>query len=160
MGDPKKPKKKWRGPRHPWRKEVLLSELELVGKYGLRNKRELWKAKTMLRNIRNQARSLLALPEPLRSERLKVLVSKLVRLGIVSGDVTIDEILGLTVEDILRRRLQTVVHDKGLAKSIYHARQLITHRHIVIDGQIVSRPGYIVKRGEEDKIVVRGVNNE
>jgi len=155
MGDPKKPRKKWRGPRHPWRKEVLLVELELVGRYGLRNKRELWKARTMLRNIRAQARKLLVLPEPERSERLKVLAGKLYRMGIIDRDASIDDILGLTVENILRRRLQTIVYEKGLAKSIYHARQLIVHRHILIGGQIVSRPGYLVRRDEEDKIVLR-----
>ncbi len=155
MGDPKKPRKKWRGPRHPWRKEVLLAELELVGRYGLRNKRELWRARTMLRKIRAQARRLLVLPEPERSERLKVLAGKLYRMGIIGSDASIDDILGLTVEDILKRRLQTIVYEKGLAKSIYHARQLIVHRHVLIGGQIVSRPGYLVKRDEEDKIMLR-----
>ncbi|RLI15442.1 30S ribosomal protein S4, partial [Candidatus Bathyarchaeota archaeon] len=61
MGDPKKPRKKWEGPTHPWRKDVLLQELGLIGKYGLRNKRELWRAKTFLRKIRNQAREIMGL---------------------------------------------------------------------------------------------------
>lgn len=155
MGDPKKPRKKWKGPRHPWRKEVLLAELELMGEYGLRNKRELWRAKTLLGRIRAQARALLALPEHEKVIRLKILISKLYKMGLTSESATIDDILGLTVRDILERRLQTLVYRKGLASSIYHARQLIVHRHIMIGDQIVSRPGYLVRRDEEDLITVK-----
>jgi small subunit ribosomal protein S4 len=39
-----------------------------------------------------------------------------------------------------------------LAKTIYHARQLIVHRHIAIGDQIVNVPGYLVKKEEEGKI--------
>ena len=60
--------------------------------------------------------------------------------------------LGLTVRDVLERRLQTLVYKKGLALSIYHARQLIVHGHIAINGRRVRSPGYLVSREEEDKI--------
>ncbi len=149
MGDPRRIRKKWKGPRHPWRSDVLKSELELVGKYGLRNKRELWIARTILRNIRTQARTLLALPENERNARLKVLLNRLYKLGLVSQDATVDDLLGLTVEDLLNRRLQTIVYRLGLAKTLHQARQFIVHRHVRIGGQIVSRPGYLVKRDEE-----------
>jgi len=153
MGDPKKPRKKWEGPSHPWRKDLLLQELDLVGRYGLRNKRELWKAKTFLRKIRAQARSLLALPSGEREERERTLARRLYKLGIVhSPDASIDDILSLTVEDILKRRLQTIVYEKGLALSIHHARQLVTHGHIVVNGRRVKSPGYFITREEEDKI--------
>ncbi|MGB9728790.1 MAG: 30S ribosomal protein S4 [Thermoprotei archaeon] len=149
MGDPRRTKKKWRGPRHPWRTETLKSELELVGKYGLRNKRELWIARTLLRNIRIQARTLLALKEDERNAKLKILVNRLYKLGLISQDATIDDILGLTVEDVLNRRLQTIVYKLGLARTIYQARQFIVHKHVRIGGKIVSRPGYLVKKEEE-----------
>jgi small subunit ribosomal protein S4 len=152
MGDPRKIKKKWRGPRHPWRSDTLKSELELIGKYGLRNKRELWIARTLLRNIRTQARALLALREDERNARLKVLLNKLHKLGLVTPDATIDDLLGLTIEDLLNRRLQTVVYKLGLAKTIHQARQFIVHRHIKIGGQTVSRPGYLVTKDEETLI--------
>jgi len=155
MGDPKKPKKKWEGPAHPWRKDVLLQELELVGKYGLRNKRELWIAKTFLRRIRANARGMLALPPEERRAREAALVRRLYKLGLLtSPEATIDDILSLTVEDILKRRLQTVVYEKGLAKSIYHARQLIVHGHIAIKGRRVRSPGHLVSRDEEENIEV------
>lgn len=149
MGDIRRIKKKWKSPRHPWRTETLRSELELIGKYGLRNKRELWITRTLLRNIRTQARRLLALREDERNVRLKILINRLYRLGLVTQNATIDDILGLTVEDLLNRRLQTVVYRLGLAKTIYQARQFIVHRHVRIGGRIVSRPGYLVKRDEE-----------
>ncbi|OYT62921.1 MAG: 30S ribosomal protein S4 [Thermofilum sp. ex4484_15] len=153
MGDPKRCRRKWEGPRHPWRKDVLLQELELVGKYGLRNKRELWIAKTILRKIRAHARKLLSLPSDLRQEQEKVLIRRLYLMGILpSQDAVLDDVLSLTVEDILKRRLQTIVYSKGMAKSVYHARQLITHGHIAIDGKRVTSPGHLVTRGEESKI--------
>ena len=153
MGDPKKPRKKWEGPSHPWRKEVLEQELVLMGQYGLRNKRELWIAKTVLRRLRAKARRLLALPEEEREARSKPLIRKLYRMGLLpSEDATLDDILGLTVNDILERRLQTIVYRKGLASSIYHARQLIVHGHIAIAGRRVRSPGHLVSREEEDQI--------
>ena len=153
MGDPKKPRKKWEGPLHPWRGDVLREELELMGKYGLRNKRELWIAKTLLRRFRASARRLLMLPEKERLARSKPLIRRLVRLGLLhSEESTLDDVLNLTVEDVLERRLQTVVYRKGLASTIYHARQLIVHGHVAINGRRVRSPGHLVSRDEEDKI--------
>ena len=153
MGDPKKPKKKWEGPRHPWRIEVLMQELELIGRYGLRNKRELWIAKTILRKIRASARRLLALPMEVRKKEERDLLNRLYRMGIIpSPELPLDEVLNLTVESILERRLQTIVYKKGLAKSLYHARQIIVHGHIAIAGVRVTSPGHLVKRDEEELI--------
>jgi len=153
MGDPKKPRKTWERPGHPWIKERLAQEMELVGKYGLRNKRELWKAQTLLRKIRNRAKSLLSLPPEVRAVQERVLVRKLYRMGILDReDATLDDVLGITVENILERRLQTIVYKKGLAKTIHQARQLIVHGHIAIGGRRVNAPGYLVSRDEEDLI--------
>jgi len=153
VGDPKRSRKKWEGPSHPWIKERLEQELELVGRYGLRNKRELWIAKTYLRKIRARARALLALPERERREREREVVRRLHRLGILpSEECTLDDVLNLTVEDILERRLQTVVYRKGLASSIYHARQLIAHGHIAIGARRVTSPGHLVTKEEEELV--------
>lgn len=153
MGDPRKSRKKWERPGHPWIKERLIEEMELVGKYGLRNKRELWLAQTYLRNIRNRAKALLSLTPDERSVRERDLARKLYSLGLLQKEHgTIDDILGLTVEDVLQRRLQTIVHRKGLAKTIHEARQLIVHGHISIGGRRVTSPGYLVNREEEQLI--------
>jgi len=152
VGDPRKPRKKWEGPKHPWIKDRLMKEVELVGKYGLKNKRELWIAETLARKLRHRARNLLALPEAEREHAMRVLLEKLYHMGLVEKDSTLDDILGLTAENILERRLQTIVFKKGLAKSIYHARQLIVHGHIAIQGRRVTSPGYLVSREEEDLV--------
>ena len=152
MGDPRKPRKKWSGPSHPWRKEVLIEEMKLIGEYGLRNKRELWLAKTLARRFRYQARRLLALPAHLRVKEEKALLTRLYEMGLLPENATLDDVLGLTAEHILERRLQTIVYRKGLARTIYQARQLIVHGHIAINGQRVTSPGYLVRREEEDLI--------
>jgi len=153
MGDPKKPRKKWEGPNHPWIKERLEREQLLLGKYGLRNKREIWIAETYVRKLRHQARSLLALPPAERAAREKALFERVRAFGFLEKEnMTIDDILGLTVENYLERRLQTIVFKKGLARTIYQARQLIVHGHIAIGGRRVTSPGYMVKKSEEDLI--------
>lgn len=152
MGDPRKPRKKWEGPRHPWRKEVLTEELKLLGTYGLRNKRELWIAKTIIRKFRHQARSLLAAPKEVREQAEKALLRRLYLMGLLPENATLEDILGLTVEDLLERRFQTIVYKKGLARTIHQARQLIVHGHIAIAGRRVTSPGYIVNREEEELI--------
>jgi len=152
VGDPKKPRKKWIGPKHPWIKERLLRENQLVGKYGLRNKKELWRAETLARKFRHRARNLLALPEEEREKAQRVLLEKLYQLGLVDKNAILDDILGITAEHVLERRLQTIVYKKGLAKTIYQARQLIVHGHIAIGGRRVTSPGYLVTRDEEDLV--------
>ena len=152
MGDPKRQRKKYETPRFPWRIDTLQEELKILGQYGLRNKRELWRNKTMVSNFRSIARSLLGKPEEERRVMEKQLLSRLYRLGILPETAVLDDILDLTVEDILERRLQTIVFRKGLAKSAYQARQLITHGHIAINNRRVTVPSYLVKREEEDKI--------
>ncbi len=152
MGDPRKPRKKWMSPGHPWRRERLEAELKLLGTYGLRNKREIWIAQTIVRKFRHQARSLLAAPKEIREEAEKALLKRLYKLGLLPENATLDDVLRLTVEDLLERRLQTIVYKRGLARTVYQARQLIVHGHVAIGGRRVTSPGYIVSRDEEDLI--------
>ncbi len=152
MGDPRKCRKKWVGPRHPWRKDRLVEEMKLIGEYGLRNKREIWIAQTTIRELRHKARVLLALPLETRERAEKALLERVYRMGLLPENATLDQVLSLTVEDLLNRRLQTIVYLKGLAKSIYQARQLIVHGHIAVGGRRITSPGYIVKRDEEGSV--------
>lgn len=152
MGDPKKCRRRWEGPRHPWIKENLHREISLVGKYGLRNKKELWVANSLLRTFRRQASSILGLEESLRIKKERELINKLYKMGFLGEDAVLDTILGLSVEDILERRLQTILVKLNLAKTPYQARQMIVHGHVYIGDRRVSSPGYLVSREEESMI--------
>jgi len=103
-------------------------------------------------NYRAQARAILALEAEEREEQEQILITKLVRLGIVEEGTTSDEVLGMEVEAILKRRLQTQVLENGLASTIHQARQLIAHRHIAVNGRVMTSPSYLVPIREEDKI--------
>ena len=153
MGDPKFPRKKYETPSHPWEAERIRREKEILHKYGLRNKREIWRAETFLRRIREQARRLLAMAGEEQVEKEKErLLKRLARLGILPENASLDDVLALTVEDILARRLQTLVYLHGLAKTPKQARQFIVHGHIAVDGRKVRVPSYLVRKEEEDKI--------
>jgi len=155
MGYPGKPKKKWieGKPMKLWNKQLLMEELQLVGEYGLRNKRELWLAMTILKKIKRRARNMLAMPPEERAKVEGEFKMKLYKMGYIPDpDVPLDYILGLDVRAILERRLQTLVYRKGLARSIHEARQLIVHRHIAVNGRVVNAPGFLVPRDLEDKI--------
>jgi len=154
MGDPRKAKKLYRRPRMIWTTDQLNAELYIMGSYGLRNKRELWRAQTEVARIRNQARALLALSTEARSEKEKRLLNFLNRLGLVKEGATLDDILNLKVEDLLERRLQTIVMKKVSTKSPYQARQIVGHGHVSIGNRKVNIPGYLVRTGEESQILL------
>jgi small subunit ribosomal protein S4 len=152
MGDPKKQRKKYETPRHPWRSAQIQDELKLIGDYGLRNKRELWRYKTEISRIRGIARSLLAKTEEARSKAENDLLLRLKRSGILSEDATLDDVLDLNVTNLLERRLQTVVARSGMAKSMHHARQLVSHGHVFVGGRAVTVPGYMVRSDQKPEV--------
>ncbi len=156
MGDPKKARKQYTRPRSPWRADQLAQELYLLGTFGLRNKRELWKAQTQLSSVRKQARTLLAATQAVRQREEKKLLDSLIRKGLIREGATLDDILSLTVEDMLARRLQSMVFKRGMALSPLHARQLIVHGHIAIGDRVITVPGYEVGGPEEGTIKMTG----
>ncbi len=160
MGDPKKARKQFNRPRSPWRSDQLAQELYLLGTYGLRNKRELWKTQTQLSTVRKQARTLLAATQEVRLREEKKLLDSLRRKGLAEESATLDDVLNLTVEDLLARRLQTLVFKKGMAMSPLHSRQLVVHGHITINGRTMGVPGYTVKRDEEGTIMLVGIKEK
>jgi small subunit ribosomal protein S4 len=155
MGDPRKPKKSYHRPRRIWTTDQLNAELYILGSFGLRNKRELWKAQTEVARFRNQARALLALATEARTEKEGRLLKSLNRLGLVNESASLDDVLNLKIEDLLERRLQTIVMKKAGTKSPHQARQVVVHGHVSIGDRIVNLPGYIVKKEEEDLIRLR-----
>ena len=152
MGHPRKARKKYDTPPHPWNAERIKSENKLMAKYGLKNKKEIWKADTLVRNYSRQARYLLGFSEDQVKTEIDELLGHLKRTGILDESAPLESILDLTVEDILRRRLQTIVYQKGLARTAKEARMFVVHGHIALDGKKVNSPSYVVKKGEEDLV--------
>jgi small subunit ribosomal protein S4 len=152
MGDPKKQRKKFETPRFRWRKDILQEELKLLGLYGLRTKHELWRHKTFLSKVRGIARSLISKTPEERAKMEGELLARLKKLGILQETAVLADVLDLTIEDILERRLQTIVFRKSLTRTIFQSRQLITHAHISINNRRVTIPGHIVSKVEEAQI--------
>ena len=152
MGDPKTPRRIWKKPKRPLNYNLMMDELKTLGTFGLKTKRELWKARTNLSKLRHQARSLLALRQEIRKEKEPVLINSLSKIGLVDKNSTLDAVLNLQVTDLLSRRLQTIVQRKLYFKTPYHARQAIVHGHIMIGDRIVTIPSYVVKIDEESNI--------
>ena len=152
MGDPKTPRRVWKKPKRPLNYNLMMDELKTLGTFGLKTKRELWKARTNLSKLRHQARSLLALRQEIRNEKEPALLNSLSKIGLVDKNSTLDDVLNLQVTDLLSRRLQTIVQRKLYFKTPYHARQAIVHGHVMIGDGVVTIPSYIVKIDEESKI--------
>ncbi|CRK96886.1 CLUMA_CG010016, isoform A [Clunio marinus] len=142
-------------PRRPYEKPRLDAELKVIGQFGLRNKREVWRVKYTLAKIRKAARELLTLEEK-DEKRLfqgNALLRRLVRIGVLDESrMKLDYVLGLKIEDFLERRLQTQVFKLGLAKSYHHARVLIRQRHIRVRKQVVNIPSFVVRLDSQKHI--------
>ncbi|MBS3055397.1 MAG: 30S ribosomal protein S4 [Candidatus Aenigmarchaeota archaeon] len=142
-------KKSYKTPSHAWDKERIEREREILKSYGLKKKVEIWKAETFLRKFRHLARKLAATKD---KETEKIIIDKLSKLGVLGENATIDDVLGLTLEKVLQRRLQTVLVNRGLVTTSKQARQYIVHGHVMINGRKIIYPSYIVPKDEETKI--------
>lgn len=153
MGDPKFPSKHYDTPSHPWQKVRIEEERAIINQYGLKNKREIWKANTKIRDMRRQARKLTAKANDSQSQKEKgLLLAKLNRLGMLEQDSALEDVLGITPENILDRRLQTQVYLQGLSSTVKQARQLIVHGHISVNGAVTRVPGMTVTKLQEKNI--------
>ena len=149
MGDIKRKRKKFSKPKKLYDRIRIDEENVLIEKYGLKNKKEIWKAKSRVSTIHRRAKSLIPKPD----EEKKKFFEKLVGLGFKVGGI--EYVLALTEEDLLDRRLQTIVFKKKLANSLKQARQLIVHKYVLVDGDIVNIPSFMVGINLEDKISVK-----
>ena len=152
MGDPKKHRKKYTTPKHPWQKARINAEKEIIVKYGLKNKKEIWKADSALRKFKYQGKKVTALRTEQAKKEEKQLLDYLKKIGLLGEKSTIDDVLALEIKDMLDRRLQSQVLKQGLARTSKQARQMVIHGHIAVAGRKVSIPSYLLTAGEESKI--------
>ncbi len=140
-------------PRRPWDKDRIAKERKILNEYGLRRKRELRRAEAIVREFRRRARELIAVKDAAKN---KILMDKVIQLGLLQQGAGISDILSLDAANVLNRRLQTIVSKKGHANSVRHARQLITHGHVYVEGRKMFFPSYMVPVEKEPKIEVKG----
>ncbi len=152
MGAPKRQRKKFSKPAHPWQKERILAEKELLKDYGLRRKYEIWKMNSILKNFTTQAKNLITTKNPQVEKERNQLLTKLTSLGLIGKGAKIEDVLSLTLKDIMERRLQTLVYRKNMANSLKQSRQLIVHGHISLGDKTITVPSYLVPLDEEGNI--------
>jgi small subunit ribosomal protein S4 len=152
MGQPKKQRKKYSRPKEPFDKDRIDREKILIKEYGLRRKHEILRAEGILRNFRRRARELQALHD---EKKKKELFEKLNKMGLIEKDAKLEDVLGINLENILSRRLQTILHKKALANSTKQARQMIVHGHVIVNKRKIVWPSYLVPAELEDKIEIR-----
>ncbi len=158
MGDPKRLRKKYTTPSHPWQKLRIEEEKSLMKEYGFKNKSELWKLNSKLRKYKAQVKKLIPKHDEYSEKQKQELIKRLQRLNLIGENAILEDILALTLKDICERRLQTIVVKKKLAHTIRQARQLITHEHITIGGKKITSPSYLVN-SEEEALVMYAENS-
>jgi small subunit ribosomal protein S4 len=149
MGDPRKIRKKFQTPGHPWQRARIEEEKTLVKEYGFKNKREIWKMGSFLRYAKAQSKKLVTRTDVQGERERKLLLTRLQRLGLLKEDASLDAILSISLRDVLERRLQTQVFKRAMASSVDQARQMITHQHITVAGKTITSPSYLVPLSEE-----------
>jgi len=152
MGDPRKQKKTYKTPKYPWKKERIDRDKELSKKYGLKNKREIWKSEAVLRKFTHQAKSLIKEKTEQSKKEQSQLLKKLAKLNLLPENSKLEDVLSLKIENILDRRLQTILMKKGLAHSTKQSRQFIIHGHVSIGDNKINVPSYLVTKDEEAHI--------
>ena len=149
MGTARKIRKKFERPSHPWQRSRLEKEAKIRETYGIRRKSEIWKMNTILKNFKKQAKNLIVMTGKQAEIEKKQLVTRVNSLGLVGNDATMDDILSLTLENLLDRRLQSKIKAIGLARTPKQARQMIVHGHINVNDNVIDSPSYLVRVGDK-----------
>ena len=165
MGQPKFSRPKTQTPTHPWKAERIEEEHTLKDQYGLKRvggMKEIWRERSALRRHRQLAMKLIGRVDTseghFKREKEEFLDS-MQRKGLISEDADLDDVLQISVENMLDRRLQSQVYYKGFAPSMRAARNMIVHGHIVLGNQKMNVPGYHVLRSQEADIAYHPSSN-
>lgn len=150
MGDPRKQQKKYERPLIPWDERRIVKEKEILRNYGLRRKKEILQAQSFLRNLRRGARNAAAKGS---EESKKELIEKCKELGLIEGE-EIEDILRIELEEVLERRLQSVVSRIPSVKTPKQARQFVVHGHVRVGERKITSPSFLVPKELEEKVNV------
>jgi small subunit ribosomal protein S4 len=145
----KREHKTYSRPKRPFDKVRIDEEAKIKEEFGLKNKKEIWKADAKIKLMREKAKKLISADESEKS----AFFGRLKRIGLKVS--SIGDVLSLNKRDYLNRRLQTVLVQKRLATTPKSARQLITHKKVLINGNSVNAPSYVVPVELEDKITLK-----
>lgn len=145
----KRKHKSYSRPKRPFDKTRIIEEAGITTEFGLKNKKEIWKAEAKIKSIRGKAKKLISAAP----EEQQALFDRLNKIGLKIESIS--DILALTKNDYLARRLQTIIVAKKLASTAKEARQMIIHKKILVNGDAVDSPSYIVSTEMEDKISVK-----
>jgi small subunit ribosomal protein S4 len=145
----KRKHKQYSRPKRPFEKLRIEQEGEIREEFGLKNKKEIWKAEAKVKNMREKAKNLIKADE----KEQKALFEKLNKTGIKVNSIA--DILSLDKKDYLNRRLQTIVFKRNLTKSVKEARQKIVHRKVFVNNKIIDKPSYLVPVELENKITIK-----
>lgn len=145
----KRKHKRYSKPKRPFDKTRIDEEAEIKKQFGLKNKKEIWKADAKIKGMREKAKKLISASP----EEQQALFDRLKKIGL--NVKTLADVLGLDKTDYLKRRLQTVLVTREYASTPRSARQLITHKKVLVDGKVVNIPSYIVPIDLEDKIIIK-----
>lgn len=152
MGDPKKLKRKYKTPNHPWQKARIEEEKILARDFGLKNKTEIWLMNSILKDFQERAKKLVANKGKQAQIEKEALVRKLISLGLLKPNAEIHDVLSVNIKDLMERRLQTIIVKKTFARTHKQARQFITHGHIFVGGKKINSPSYLIT--EEEKMLI------
>jgi len=136
-------------PKRPFDKARIEEESQIKKEFGLKNKKEIWKADARINSIREKAKKLVNANE----EERKALFNSLEKIGLKVKSIA--DVLSLDKKDYLNRRLQTIVFKKKLVPTIKTARQLIVHKKILINKKVTNSPSYVVPLELENKIELK-----
>ena len=142
-------KKMFDRPRKPFESIRIKEENRLAREYGLKNKKEIWRALAKINYFRKRAMALTRSPQ----EEQEVFLNKLRNIGLRTNSIS--DVLGLEVEDVLKRRLPSIVAKQKLANTVKHARQMVVHRKIKIRDRVMNSPSYLVPIADEDHITLK-----
>jgi len=145
----KRKHKTYSKPKRPFDKERIVEEDKIKKEFGLKNKKEIWKSEAKIKSIREKAKKLIS-ADP---EEQQALFKRLKKIGLNANSIA--DVLSLDKKDYLERRLQTILVRKKIANTSKSARQLITHKKILVNGNVVDSPSYIVPVDLEKSISIK-----